>query len=117
MKTLFAVWALAVSVQAFALELNAKIDRVFCSISGSELVRTQYMNKTKTVSFTETKVVRIVGVETLLPKVIETASDAPANMEEDYVFTMTHEGKTYQLDAKASPETQVLVRLISQSCR
>jgi len=105
------------SISAFATELSAKIDRTFCTINNGKIVRTQFMNKTRTVSFTENKTVSINGLENLLPKVLETAAVTPADMEQDYVFTMTHEGKTYLLNTEDSPETQVLIRLIAQSCR
>jgi hypothetical protein len=115
----FVVMALvaAFSVSAMATELNAKMGRVYCTINGSKLVRTQYINKTSTVSFTETKTVEIKGIESLLPKVLETAAPAPLERTEEYVYTMTHEGRSYLLDTSASPETQVLVRLITSSCR
>lgn len=115
----FVVLALvaAFSISAIATEFNAKLDRVFCSINNDKLVRTQFLNKTRTVSFTENKTVAFDGVETLLPRVLETAAVTPADMGQDYVFTMTHEGKTYVLTVDDSPETQVLIRLIAQSCR
>ncbi len=117
MKFIVLALVAAFSISAMATEFNAKLDRVICTINNSKLVRTQYMNKARTVSFTDNKTVAIAGVETLLPKVLETAAVTPADMEQDYVFTMTHEGKTYVLDVKDSPETQVLIRLIAQSCR
>lgn len=105
------------SISAFATEFSAKIDRVYCTIANNKVVRTQYMNKTKTLSFTETKTTTIEGLDSVLPKVLETAAVTPADMEQDYVFTMTHEGKTYLLETQASPETQVLIRMISAHCR
>ena len=117
MKIVVMALAATFSLSAFATELNAKIDRVYCTIAHNKLVRTQYMNKARTVSFTENKTVVIEGLENLLPKVLETASQTPADREQDYVFTMNHEGRSYLLKTEDSPETQVLIRLISQSCR
>lgn len=115
----FVVLALtaAFSLTAFATDFSAKIDRTFCTITNGKMVRTQYMNKARSVSFTENKNVVINGLENLLPKVLETAAQSPIDMEQDYVFTMIHEGKTYLLNTEDSPETQVLIRLIAQSCR
>lgn len=117
MKSLVIAIVATLSLSALATEFNAKIDRVSCAINNGKVVRTQFMNKARTVSFTENKFVAIDGLENLLPKVLETAAQTPADMEQDYVFTMTHEGKTYVLATEDSPETQVLIRLIAQSCR
>jgi hypothetical protein len=115
----FVVLALvaAFSLSASAMEFRAKLDRVFCTINNGNVVRTQFLNKARTVSFTETKTVLVEGVESVLAKVLETAPTTPANMEQDYVFTLIHEGTTYVLNADASPDTQILVRLVAQSCR
>ena len=117
MKAMIVALISVFSLSAFAAEFSAKLDRVYCTIANNKLIRTQYMNKDQTLSFVETKTIQINGLDSMLPKVLETAVEAPADRSGDYVFTMKHEGKEYLLDVDASDETRFVIRMISQSCR
>ncbi|MBY0515872.1 MAG: hypothetical protein K2P81_03115 [Bacteriovoracaceae bacterium] len=117
MKLFLASLLISLSVSVSATEFSAKLERTFCSISNNTLTRTEYVNKDMSVSLTETKKVEFNGVEALIPKVLETATQTAPSADEDYVFTMTHEGQKYYLNLKDSDETLFIIRLLSKSCR
>lgn len=115
MKKFLTAICLVSSVSAFAVEFSAKIEDTKCTIKNGVVTRTQTIGKDKLASFTETKNIKMNVDAALIEKAIETATERPANA--DYVYTMTHEGKTYTLATDDSKESIVLMRMITRICR
>ena len=115
MKFAFALVVIAFTSSVFAADFHAKIDDVDCSITNGVVTRTASFGKEFIGSVTEMKVVKMDGLAPFIRKAIETSTEAPADAE--YVYTMKHEGKTYNIGARDSLESQMLVRMISKICR
>ena len=116
MKNLFIAICLVSSVSAFATDFTAKMEDVNCTIKNGVVTRTQTFGKDALGSITETKNVKM-NAEALIMKAMETSTQVPAGADEDYVYSMTHEGKTYTLTTSDSKESMFLIRMITKSCR
>lgn len=116
MKKLFVLISLVFSVTALATDFTAKMEDVTCSIKNGLVTRTQVFGKDALGSITEMKVVKM-NAEALIAKAMEVSSQTPARADELYVYTMTHEGKTYTLNTQDSKESMFLIRMITKSCR
>lgn len=118
MKKMTILAVLALSTQAFATEFKAHISDTDCTISSKGVVtRTQTFGRDVKASFTETKTITLSNIDALLPKILEISPERAPNPEEEYTYSMTHEGKTYTLSANDSKESMTLVRIITNSCR
>lgn len=113
MKTFILISTLLVSASSFATDFSVKIEDVSCKISKDQVTKTV---KVGPASFTEKKTVSISGLDSLVTKVATVASELPANPKDEYIFEMTHEGKTYTLNMDDSKESMTLVRLLSKLC-
>lgn len=116
MKKVLAVVCLVSAVSAFAADFSAKMEDVNCTIKNGVVTRTQTFGKDALGSITETRIVNMKA-EALIAKAMEVSSQSPASADELYVYTMTHEGKTYTLSTQDSKESMFLIRMISKSCR
>lgn len=116
MKNLFITICLVSSVSAFATDFTAKMEDVNCTIKNGVVTRTQTFGKEALGSITETKTVKM-NAESLIMKAMETSTQTPAGADEDYVYSMNHEGKTYTLNVNDSKESMFLIRMITKSCR
>jgi len=116
MKNLFITVCLVLSVSAFATDFTAKMEDVSCTIKNGIVTRTQTFGKDALGSITETKSVKM-NADALIMKAMETSTQVPAGADDDYVYSMIHEGKTYTLNVNDSKESMFLVRMITKSCR
>lgn len=116
MKNLFIAICLVSSVSAFATDFTAKMEDVNCTIKNGIVTRTQTFGKEALGSITETKSVSMKA-DALIMKAMETSSQLPAGAQDEYVYTMIHEGKTYTLNTSDSKESMFLIRMITKSCR
>lgn len=116
MKNLFIGICLVSSVSAFATDFAAKMEDVNCTIKNGVVTRTQVFGKEALGSITETKMVKM-NAEALIMKAMETSTQAPAGADDEYVYSMIHEGKTYTLSTSDSKESMFLIRMITKSCR
>jgi hypothetical protein len=115
MKAFIGMIALMITGSVFATEFNVKIEDINCTISANGAVtRTQ---KVGVATFTEKKTVSMTGLDALVAKAVEVSSQVPASQEEEYVYTMIQDGKSYTLNLKESKESQTLIRLTSRICR
>lgn len=112
----FVFFAIAMMSSAFAADFSAKMEDVNCTIKNGVVTRTQTFGKEALGSITETKMVKF-NADALIAKAAELSSQLPAGSGEDYVYTMTHEGKTYTLSTQDSKEVMFLIRMITKSCR
>lgn len=116
MKKLLVILSLASSISAMATEFNVKMDRVTCSIKNNQVIRTEFVGKDQTeASVTEKREVSFTGIESLIEKAAETATDAPA--DEYFGVSMKHDGKVYKLHSEDSRESMTLIRLVGRTCR
>lgn len=116
MKKLLVGICLVSSVSAFATDFTAKMEDVNCTIKNGVVTRTQTFGKDALGSITETKTVKM-NAEALIMKAMETSSQLPAGADDEYVYTMIHEGKSYTLTTSDSKESMFLIRMITKSCR
>lgn len=113
MKTFILISALLASASSFATDFSVKIEDIRCTISNDQVTRVE---KVGPASFTEKKTVSITGIDSLVKKVATVSSELPANSKDEYIFEMTHEGKTYTLNMDDSKESMILVRFLSKIC-
>lgn len=113
MKTFILVSALLASFSSFATDFSVKMDNTHCSISKGQVTKT---HKIGVASITEKKTVSVTGMETLIQKAAEVSSELPANPQDEFIFQMNHEGKTYTLKMEDSKESLNLVRLLAKIC-
>lgn len=116
MKKLFVAVCLVSSISAFAAEFSAKMEDVNCTIKNGVVTRTQTFGKEALGTISETKMVTMKA-DAFIAKAMEVSSQVPARADEDYVYTMTQEGKTYTLSTNDSKEVMLLIRMITKSCR
>lgn len=114
MKTAIVLFALSSS--AFATDFYAKIDDINCKIEKGIVTRKASFGKEFIGSFTETKLVKMDGLEPFIAKAALTATDRP-NTDSEFAYSMKHEGKMYTLNVDDSRESQSLIRMISRICR
>ncbi|MES2525502.1 MAG: hypothetical protein V4598_00380 [Bdellovibrionota bacterium] len=117
MKFALALIAIAFTSSVFATDFHAKLLDVDCSISNGVVTRTSTFGKEFLGSVTETKNVKMDGLAPFIRKAIETATETPVEADAEYVYTMKHDGKSYNIGVRDSIESQMLVRMVSKICR
>lgn len=116
MKNLFIVLGIASTLSAYATEFSAKMDDVNCTIKNNIVTRTQTFGKDASASITEMKEVKF-SADSLIMKAMEASTQVPAGTDDEFAFSMVHEGKSYSLNTSDSKETMALIRMITKSCR
>lgn len=116
MKSIITVFALALSASSFATELRGRILDIDCVISAKGVAtRTQSIGKE--VSFTETKSITLNNIEAIIPKVVQVSREGVPGANEEYAYSIKHDGRTYILNYDDSKESMFLVKLIGRVCR
>ena len=76
-----------------------------------------YKNEGAWRSALATLIANEMNAEALIMKAMETSTQTPAGADDEYAYSMIHEGKTYSLNVNDSKESMFLVRMITKSCR
>lgn len=116
MKMALTLAAFILTSSAFATDFYAKIDVIDCKIENGVVTRTHTFGKEFKGSATETKTVKLEGLAPFIEKAIATARELDPS-ETEYVYSMKHEGKTYNLSVNDSRESQAIIRMITGICR